>query len=84
MNAHAQDKAANQRRSSARHVELFAWLDRDRDGAVTRIEAEGDLNFTPIFDDVDTNRDGVATKAELDRYVELLYGSRPDTVGTTR
>ena len=84
MNAPAQDKAAYQRRSAARHVELFTWLDRDRDDAVSRIEAEGDLNFTPIFDDVDINRDGVATKPELDRYVELLYGSRPDAVGTTR
>ena len=76
MNAQAQDKAAYERRSIARYIELFTWLDRDRDGTVTRLETQGDLNFTPVFDDVDINRDGIVTKPELDRYLELQYGMR--------
>lgn len=71
--AQGQDKAAYERRSAARHVELFTWLDRDRDGTVTRLEVQGDLNFPPIFNDIDINRDGLVTKAELDRYIELRY-----------
>lgn len=33
-NAQAQDKAAYEQRSIARFIELFTWLDRDRDGEV--------------------------------------------------
>jgi len=68
-----QDKVAYEKRSAARHVESFSWLDRDRDGSVTRLEAQGDLNFLPSFDDIDINRDGIVTKAELDRYIALRY-----------
>jgi hypothetical protein len=75
-NAQAQDKAAYEQRSIARYVELFTWLDGDRDGTVTLRETQGDLNFTPVFNDIDINRDGIVTKAELDRYLELQYGMR--------
>lgn len=72
--ASGQDKAAHDRRSAERHVELFRWLDRDNDGAVTRLEALGDVNFTPVFVDIDINRDDIVTMAELERYLELRYG----------
>ena len=75
-NVAAQDQAAYEQRSIARLVELFSGLDTDRDGRVTRLEAAGDLNFLPVFNDVDINRDGIATKDELDRYLELRYGMR--------
>ena len=42
-----------------------------------RSEAHGDLNFTPSFNDMDINRDGIVTKAELDRVLEQEYGMRP-------
>jgi hypothetical protein len=69
----ADDRADYERKSVARYVELFTWLDRDRGGAVSRLEAEGELNFTPVFDDIDINRDGLATKAELDRFLALQH-----------
>jgi hypothetical protein len=72
----AQDKAAYERRSIEGYVTLFTWLDRDRDNAVSRLEAEGDVNFLPVFDDIDIDRDGIASKAELDRFLALRYGAR--------
>ena len=75
--AQAQDRNAFAQRVAAAYVELFGSLDRDGDGAVTRLEAQGDVNFIPVFNDIDINRDGIATKAELDRYLSLEYGGRP-------
>ena len=75
--AQAQDRNAFVQRAAAASVELFRSLDRDGDGAVTRLEAQGDVNFIPVFNDIDINRDGIATKAELDRYLSLEYGVRP-------
>ncbi len=75
--SNAQDKDDYQRRSVARFIDLFQSLDRDGDDAVTWSEAQGDLNFSPRFDDIDINRDGIATKAELNRYLELQHGMRP-------
>lgn len=52
----------------------FRALDVDRDSAVTRSETQGDLDFGPRFDDMDSNRDGVVTQDELRRYIEQRYG----------
>jgi hypothetical protein len=73
--AAAQDKAAYEQRSIARSIDLFTWLDRDRDGTVSRLETEGNLDFTTVFDDIDINRDGIVTRAELDRFLALRYGA---------
>jgi hypothetical protein len=70
-----ENKVAYDRRAAAWHVDLFEWLDRDRNGAVTRIEADGNVDFTPVFDDMDIDRDGIVTRAELDRYLGLRYGT---------
>jgi len=40
-------------------------------------EAAGDLNFLPVFDDADIDRDGIVSKAELDRFLTLRYGASP-------
>lgn len=74
--AGAQDRAEYNRRGVARYLEMFQSLDRDGDGAVTRAEAQLDLNFAPSFNDMDINRDGVVTKPELDRFLEAEYGMR--------
>ena len=68
--AGADDKAEYDRRSVARYMTLFQSLDRNADGAVTRAESQGDLNFGPRFDDMDINRDGIVTLSELQRYIE--------------
>lgn len=74
-NAFAQDKAAYEQRSIARFEQQFASLDRDRNGEVSRTEAEGNIDFTAAFDDIDINRDGVVTKEELDRFLSLRYSA---------
>ena len=73
-NAPAQDKASYEQRTIARYVELLAWLDQDRNGDVSRTEAAGSIDFAPVFDDIDINRDGIVTKAELDRFLASRYG----------
>ena len=69
----AQDKAEYDRRGAARYTSLFQSLDRNSDQAVTKLESAGDLDFGPRFDDMDINRDGIVTRAELQRYVESEY-----------
>ena len=76
--ATADDKADYSRRAAETYVTLFKSLDRDANGAVTRDEARGDLNFVPYFDDMDINRDGIVTADELQRYIELRYGVRTE------
>ena len=72
----ADDKTEYERRAVERDVALFQSLDRNRDNAVTKLEAQGDLNFGPRFDDMDINRDNIVTREELQRYLEQQYGVR--------
>jgi hypothetical protein len=69
-------QAEYQRRVAERYVGLFLSLDLDGDGSVSRAEARSDLNFGPRFDDMDINRDGIVTTAELQRFIEAEYGMR--------
>ena len=39
---------------------------------VTRAQVSGDLFLEPRFDDIDINRDGVITRAELERFLASL------------
>ena len=74
--ANASDKSEYDQRAAERYQSLFQSLDRDADKAVTLQESYGDLNFSPVFKDMDINRDGVVTAEELNRYVGQHYGSR--------
>jgi hypothetical protein len=74
--AGADEKSEYDRRAAARDFALFQSLDRNTDGAVTRLEAQGDVNFLPRFDDMEVDMDGVVTTAELRRYLEQRYGWR--------
>lgn len=76
MGAGADDKSDYNRRAAADDLSLFHALDRNADGAVTRLEAQGDINFLPRFDDMEINMDGVVTMAELQRYLERTYGAQ--------
>ena len=78
--ASAQGKAEHDRRAAADLARLFAALDRDGDRAVSRVEAAGDVNFLPLFPDVDINRDGVVTAEEFGRHLLLAYGVTLETV----
>jgi len=74
IGAGADDRDDYNRRAAARDLSLFHSLDRNGDGAVTRLEAQGDINFLPRFNDMEVNMDGVVTIAELRRYLEQNYG----------
>jgi Ca2+-binding EF-hand superfamily protein len=67
-------KAEYDRRVAERFASLFQSLDLDRDGTVSKAEAQGDLTFAPAFDDMDINRDGIVTAAELQRFLQQHYG----------
>jgi Ca2+-binding EF-hand superfamily protein len=72
--ASADDKADYDKRSAARYTALFQSLDRNGDGAVSRDEARGDLNFVPQFDTMDIDRNGMVSAEELRRFIESRYG----------
>lgn len=74
MGAGADDRSDYNGRAAARDLSLFHALDRNADGAVTRAEAQGDINFLPRFNDMETNLDGIVTTQELHRYLEQKYG----------
>ena len=71
VSAFAQDRVAYETRVAERLHAMFAWLDADKDGKVTRREAQGAIEFVDAFDDMDIDRDGVVTAQELDRYLML-------------
>ena len=75
--AGADDRSNFNRRAASDDMRLFQSLDRDKDGAVTRMEANGDVNFLPRFDDMEVDMDGAVTRAELLRYIDQRYDVRP-------
>lgn len=79
--ASADERTEYNRRAADGLSGLFKSLDRDADGTVTRVEAKGDLNFGPRFRDMDIDRNGIVTGAELQRYLSQEFGvslaSRP-------
>ena len=66
-----------QRSSITRYIEMFKAQDFNRSERVTWQEVQGNVEFMAVFDDIDINRDGVVTKAELDRYLALRFGYSP-------
>jgi hypothetical protein len=71
----AQDRAAYDQRSIARYMEMFTFYDVDRKGEVSRQQVASNVEFTAVFDDIDINRDGIVTKAELDRFLAQRFGT---------
>lgn len=66
------------RREAQRDLATFRDLDRSGAHVVTRDQVHGAVDFEARFDDIDINRDGVITQAEMLRYVELTYNVRPE------
>lgn len=76
MGAGADDRSEYNQRAAADDLSLFHSLDRNVDGAVTRLEAQGDINFLPRFNEMEVDMNGIITTAELLRYLEQHYGVR--------
>jgi hypothetical protein len=74
MSALADDRETYNRRAAEADLAAFRVYDLNRDGLLTREEVLADLNFGPRFNDIDIDRDGVITMAELRRYLEQTYG----------
>ena len=70
----ADARTAYYERNANADLARFRELDVDHNNAITREETRGDVDFTPRFDDIDVNRDGVVTLDELLAYVERHYG----------
>jgi len=68
--AFAQAPAAYIQRVTDNYRAAFAKYERN--GVVTREQVKGDLFFEPVFDAIDINRDGVITRAELERFLANL------------
>lgn len=68
--AFAQAPADYVQRVADRYRAAFAVYERN--GIITRAQVSGDLFLEPRFDDIDINRDGVITRAELERFLASL------------
>jgi hypothetical protein len=84
MSAGADDKSDYNFRAAGEDASLFHALDRNADGAVSRLEARSDINFLPRFDDMEVDMDGIVTRAELQRYIEQHYGISPSASAGSR
>ena len=62
------------KRAAERDVATFRALDRNGAGRITHEDVRGNIDMQARFNDIDINRDGVITVAELERYVRLRYG----------
>jgi len=71
------ERAEYQRSSITRYFEMFKAQDFNRSERVTWQEVQGNVEFMAVFDDIDINRDGIVTKAELDQYLALRFGYAP-------
>jgi hypothetical protein len=75
LQAAAGDRERYNHMASARYVRLFNWADRNGDGIVSRSEAIGSVELQSKFDDIDIDRDGELTWAELERYVLARFAT---------
>lgn len=71
--AFATDRDDYNQRSAERFQAMFALADVNHDRMVTRDEADGTIELVARFDDIDDNRDGIITTAELERFIAASY-----------
>ena len=71
------DRQTYNRRAAQTDMSLFRELDRSGKGFLTREDIAGDLRLGPRFNDIDINRDGIATPQEMQIYIEHTYGTLP-------
>ena len=80
------DKERYNLRAAQTDMSLFRELDRSGTGLLTREDTRGDIHLGPRFDDIDTNRDGIATPQEMQIYIRQTYGvlPSPESVGPSQ
>jgi hypothetical protein len=69
----AADRAEYNRRRAEQYVEMFRMNDINRDNVVSRQEASTTVELVAHFNDIDIDRDGSITLAELTRYIEANF-----------
>lgn len=77
----AQDASAYYERRAQDDLATFTTIDRDGSGRVSREAAAGFVGFAARFNDMDANRDGYVTRAELQAYHDR---QRPAQTATAR
>ena len=71
--AAASDEEEYNRRAAERSMAMFHEHDYNKDGSVSRDEVGGTIDLQAQFVDIDTDRDGRITLAEMQRYVKARY-----------
>ena len=71
------DKDGYNRRAAQTDMSVFRELDRKGNGLLTRNDTQGDMRLGTRFDDIDINRDGIATSQEMRIYIQQTYGVLP-------
>ena len=69
----AADRAEYNRRSVERYTEMFRMSDANADNVVTLYEARTTIELAANFNDIDIDRDGSITWAELTRYIDATF-----------
>jgi Ca2+-binding EF-hand superfamily protein len=72
MAAAQQPPADYVKRVADRYRAAFAAADPGGRGYITRAELVGNLFLLPVFDTMDSNRDGLVTKEELERFLASM------------
>jgi hypothetical protein len=78
----AQNKEAYSLNAATEDLAVFHRLARD--GALKREDVRSDVDFGARFDQVDLDRDGVVTAAEMDRYIAATYGIFSASAGASK
>ena len=72
-NVVAADRQEYNKRSAERYISISRMNDADADNVVSRHEARTTIELAARFDDIDINRDGDITWAELTRYIDANF-----------
>lgn len=73
----ADGQARPEQKSASTAEATFKSLDRDRDNALSKVEARADNSIAAVFATADINLDGYITKSEYLAYVERSTSREP-------
>lgn len=73
----ADGQARPEQKSPSTAEATFKSLDRDRDNALSKVEAKRDNSIAAVFTTADINLDGYITKSEYMAYVERSTSREP-------